>query len=93
MTHKEVVLAIEPRACIEKTGDIWEVRKHPGGSVIGSSRYSVQAWQSARMKLFGENVKTILSEIPVGTYPMTSEGLKAAGEAFKRAKQLDEILS
>jgi hypothetical protein len=43
MTHKEIVLAIEPRACIKKTGDIWEVRKHPGGPVIGSSRYSVQA--------------------------------------------------
>jgi hypothetical protein len=65
MTHKEIVLALEPHACIEKTGDIWEVCRQPGGSVIGSSRYSVQAWQSARMKLFAENVGKILSEIPV----------------------------
>lgn len=65
MTHKQTVLALEPRACIEKTDGVWTVRKYADGPVIGTNRYEVQAWQSARMRLFSESIGNILSEIPV----------------------------
>ncbi|HUD74472.1 MAG TPA: hypothetical protein VMQ76_05315 [Terracidiphilus sp.] len=67
MTHKEIVRVIEPNACIEKTEVGYVVRKHPEGPIIGSNRYAPQAWQSARMRLFGETIRAILSEIPAAT--------------------------
>lgn len=67
MTHKEVVCAIKPRACIEKIENGWLVREHPEGRILGSAKFAVQAWQSARMKLFNENINIILSTIPVTT--------------------------
>ena len=65
MTHQQIVLALEPGACIEKTGDTWQVRRHPDGPVIGSHRYKSTAWQSARMKLFYEGIMEIISSVPV----------------------------
>jgi len=65
MTHKEIVRTLKPNACIEKTDDGFIVRDHPEGRIIGASKFAVQAWQSARMRLFSETVHSILSEIPV----------------------------
>jgi hypothetical protein len=49
---------------MEKTETGWLVRKSPFGKVIGTSISQVQAWQSARMRLFSETIKGIISEIP-----------------------------
>ena len=66
MTDKEVVRAIEPHACIEKGEGGWlVVRKHPEGRILGSGKDGAKAWHDARMRLFGETVGSLLSEIPV----------------------------
>jgi hypothetical protein len=66
MTHKEIVCAIEPDACLQRDADgVFTVCRYPKGPLIGISKHEVQAWQSARMKLLHENVAALLSEIPV----------------------------
>ena len=65
MTDKEAVRTTEPHACIERgIDDAWLVRKHPEGRIMGSGKDGAKAWHDARMRLFGESVGAILSEIP-----------------------------
>jgi hypothetical protein len=65
VTDKEVVREIELSACIERVEDGWLVRKHPEGLILGGGKSGAAAWHAARMTLFGENIRAILSEIPV----------------------------
>ncbi len=65
MTDKQVVRIIEPKACIEKVGGGWLVRKHPDGHILGGGVTPERTWRATRLTLFGESVKAILSEIPV----------------------------
>jgi hypothetical protein len=65
MTDKQVVHTIEPTARIEKTETGWLVRKHSEGPVLGSGVKPERAWRAARLTLFSQSIKSILSEIPV----------------------------
>lgn len=64
MKDKEVVRIVEPCACVESHPDGWLVRSHPEGRIIGGGVTPEEAWRSARMRLFGETIDSILSEIP-----------------------------
>jgi hypothetical protein len=63
MTDKEVVRTIEPHAFVEKADDGWLVRRHPEGRSLGGGKTPGQAWHAARLNLFGESVRSIVSEI------------------------------
>jgi hypothetical protein len=65
VTDKEAVRTIEPNACIEKQDDGFLVRRHPEGRALGGGVTAGKAWKAARMRLFGESVGNIISEIPV----------------------------